>query len=120
MRLWVGWDLAALKAQAHRAIASMNTDASTRVRFSLGRTVATPAALDALGASGDSAHALLLRHVTCDWGAVGKEDWQANEDALANGDRLLSAYLLKDGATKVWIITEADRSSTTILIPDDY
>jgi hypothetical protein len=89
-------------------------------RFPLGQIVATPAALDALTKSGDSAHGLLMRHVTGDFGTVCKADWQANEDAIRDGERVFSAYLLKDGATKVWIITEADRSSTCVLMPDDY
>lgn len=94
-------------------------NSQSRQRFPLGRIVATPAALAALAASGDSAHALLMRHVTGDFGTVCKADWQANEDAINDGERVFSAYLLKDG-TKVWVITEADRSSTCVLLPDDY
>ncbi|MGC4033103.1 MAG: hypothetical protein QM754_15475 [Tepidisphaeraceae bacterium] len=93
---------------------------SPRQQFPLGRIVATTAALAALAASGDSAHALLTRHVTGDFGVVGKEDWQANDDAIASGERVFSAYLLKDGRTKVWVITESDRSATTMLLPDEY
>lgn len=93
---------------------------SSRQRFPLGRIVATPAALAALAASGDSAYGLLIRHVTGDYGTVGKEDWQANEEALKNGDRVFSAYLLRDGTTKLWVITESDRSATTMLLPDEY
>jgi hypothetical protein len=56
-----------------------------------------------------------------DWGlgVVGPEDWAANDRALADGDRLLSSYLT-DGGTKVWIITEWDRSVTTVLLPEEY
>ena len=93
---------------------------SPRQRFPLARIVATPAALAALAASGDSADALLTRHVTGDFGAVGKEDWQASDDAIASGERVFSAYLLNDGETKVWVITESDRSATTLLLPDEY
>lgn len=96
------------------------TNSNCRQRFPLGRIVATPAALDTLAKSGDSAHGLLMRHVTGDFGAVCKADWKANEDAIANGERVFSAYLLKGGTTKVWVITEADRSSTCVLTPDDY
>jgi len=97
---------------------AINTS-SSRQRFPLGRIVATPAALGALAKSGDSAHGLVMRHVTGDFGTVCKADWQANEDAILHGERVFSAYLLKDGE-KIWIITEADRSSSTILLPDDY
>ncbi|MBX3412562.1 MAG: type I restriction endonuclease subunit M [Pirellulales bacterium] len=58
-------------------------------------------------------------HARGDWGLVCSEDWQANEDALRDDLRLLSAYRTSNGA-KFWIITEADRSSTTVLMPDDY
>jgi hypothetical protein len=89
-------------------------------KFPLGRIVATPAALAELARTGDSAHELLMRHVTGDFGTVCKEDWKANDDAIEHGERVFSAYLLKDGATKLWVITEADRSSTCVLTPDDY
>ena len=59
------------------------------------------------------------RHRRADWGEVDKEDWQANERALKNGERLLSAYTLPTGQ-KLWVITEWDRSVTTILVPADY
>jgi hypothetical protein len=87
--------------------------------FPLGRIVATPGALDALAASGDSAHAFFSRHACGDWGEVCAEDRRANERALAEGERVLSAYRTACGA-KVWVITEADRSSTCILLPEEY
>jgi hypothetical protein len=93
---------------------------SSAQKFPLGRIVATPAALAELARTGDSAHTLLMRHVTGDFGVVCKEDWQANVDAIAQGERVFSAYMLKDCTTKVWVITEADRSSTCVLMPDDY
>jgi hypothetical protein len=92
---------------------------SSRQKFPLGRIVATPAALEALARSGDSAHSLFMRHATGDWGDVCAADKRANDDALAKGERLLSAYLLRDG-TKVWVITEWDRSASTLLLPSDY
>ena len=98
-------------------MASLNTNSCQR--FPLGRIVATPAALDALATSGDSAHGLFARHATGDFGTVCSADWQANEDAIRDGARVFSAYLLRDG-TKVWVITEADRSSTCLLLPEDY
>ena len=86
-------------------------------RFPLGQTVATRTALAALS-SLDIAGAL-YRHQHGDWGDVGREDWQANERALKQGERLLSVYKTAEG-TKFWIITEWDRSLTTILLPEDY
>ena len=61
----------------------------------------------------------LDRHRRGDWGDVGKQDWQANERALKHGERLLSVYRTASG-TKFWIITEWDRSITTVLLPEDY
>jgi hypothetical protein len=61
----------------------------------------------------------LARHVTGDWGDLNADDCRENEQSIHDGCRLLSAYLLSDG-TKIWIITEADRSSTTILLPEEY
>jgi len=87
--------------------------------FSFGQVVATPAALDALSAAGTSPLPYLARHAREDWGSLDSEDVQANNDALVNGDRLLSAYILPSGE-KIWIITEADRSSTCVLLPSDY
>lgn len=88
-------------------------------RFRLGRIVATPGALAALEEAGQSADELLRRHVSGDRGCIDAEDQEANEAALEHGARLLSAYLLRTGV-KCWIITEADRSVTTILLPEDY
>ena len=88
-------------------------------RFPLGRLVATPGALAALVAAGEFPLTLLRRHVRGDWGEVNKEDRQANERALREGTRLLSAYRTALGQ-RLWIITEADRSSTCILLPEEY
>jgi len=88
-------------------------------RFSLGQVVATPGALEALTESGQSPDEFLRRHVSGDWGDVCEEDQEANENALRYGERLLSSYRTSKG-TKLWIITEADRSSTTLLLPDEY
>ena len=87
--------------------------------FALGRVVATPGALDALQAAGQGPGALLARHVRGDWGELCEEDRQENAAALKHGFRLLSAYTLKDGV-RLWIITEADRSVTTLLLPSEY
>jgi len=88
-------------------------------RFALGQRVATPGALIALSRNGQSALDFLERHRSGDWGEVDAEDKHANERSLTDGTRLLSAYHLKDG-TKIWLITEADRSATTTLLPEDY
>ena len=65
-------------------------------------------------------HECLLRHMLGDWGSdLCEEDRQANEQALVEGSRILSAYKA-DGLPKIWIITESDRSATTILFPDEY
>jgi hypothetical protein len=89
------------------------------IKFNLGQTVATPGALEALTESGQSPIEFLQRHLSGDWGDVDDEDKQTNEDALIHGARLLSAYSTTKG-TKLWVITEADRSSTCILLPDEY
>lgn len=88
-------------------------------RFSLGQVVATPGALAALETTNQTPMELLQRHIVLDQGELDKEDQQTNEAAVKNGERILSSYLLNDG-TKIWIITEADRSSTCLLLPDEY
>ena len=85
--------------------------------FALGRLVSTPAALEAI--PGDEMQKALSRHVQCDWGDCCPEDWEENELALREGFRLFSVYRSEAG-TKFWIITEADRSATTVLLPADY
>jgi hypothetical protein len=83
----------------------------------LGQTVATPAALGALTQA--DIVAALRRHAAGDWGEVDAHDRAANDDALREGERLLSVYRSVNGTT-FWVITEADRSVTTVLLPDDY
>jgi hypothetical protein len=87
--------------------------------FPLGRLVATPGALAALERSGDSAQALVARHSRGDFGECGPDDWSANERAIRDGERIFSVYVLRDG-TKLWLITEADRASTCLLLPSEY
>jgi hypothetical protein len=87
--------------------------------FKLGQIVATPAALEALGKVGQAPWEFLARHAQGDWGNLGAEDRRLNDEAVKAGDRILPAYTLKTGVG-VWVITEADRSSTCILLPDDY
>lgn len=81
--------------------------------------IATPGALAALQQSGEEAAPYLRRHNGGDWGELSKQDTLDNETSLQHGFRLLSAYTLRSGV-KIWIITEADRSSTTILLPCEY
>ena len=88
-------------------------------RFLLGQLVATPSALSTLVSLKVSPWALVNRHVQGDWGDLDAHDRQENERALTDGSRLLSAYTLKDG-TRIWVITEADRSATTLLLPEEY
>jgi hypothetical protein len=90
-----------------------------RARFSPGKIVATAGALDALLEEGVSPLELLVRHLIGDWGDLDGEDQQANERALRDGDRLLSAYQLPSGQ-RLYVITEWDRSATTILRVEDY
>ena len=89
-----------------------------RPKFTLGRIVATPGALELLLELGVLPHDLLRRHQCGDWGDLSEEDKQANESALVEGSRLLSAYCFLE--RKLWVITEADRASTCILRPSEY
>ena len=88
-------------------------------KFPLGQLVATPGALSALAEVGQSHQEFVDRHARGDWGELSDEDRQENERSITESLRILSAYRLRDG-TKIWIITEADRSSTCILLPDEY
>jgi hypothetical protein len=93
--------------------------AKRRTAFSLGQVVATPGALRAFALAEEHYLPYLLRHARGDWGEVCPEDARANDQAREMDGRLLSAYRLRD-STKIWIITEADRSSTCILLPEEY
>ena len=87
--------------------------------FHLGNVVATPQSICVLNDHGISLESLLQRHATGDWGDLCTDDINANNDALQYGDRLLSSYVISESC-KVWIITEWDRSVTTILLPSEY
>lgn len=93
------------------------------IPFELGRKVLTPGALELLPDLSDRLR-LLKRHQNGDWGEVGTEDAEANRQALFYGDRLMSVYKIKGWQDMpdetVWIITEADRSATTIMLPSEY
>jgi hypothetical protein len=88
-------------------------------KFPLGNVVATPGAIEAMNESGQTADFFLDQHAAGNWGTIDAEDWQSNDQALVEGTRLLSAYSTLKGV-KIWIITEADRSSSCILLPQDY
>jgi hypothetical protein len=88
-------------------------DIQTAPKFLFGRTVATPNALNQI--PNDEILNALARHVRGDWGTLDAEDWKSNERALTEGNRLLSAYDSKQGI-RFWIITEWDRSVTTVLL----
>ena len=87
--------------------------------FALGRMVATPGALAAIEAADQIPLDFLVRHARGDWGTICEEDRRENELALKKGFRLMSVYKTNAGAT-IWVITEADRSATTILLPAEY
>jgi hypothetical protein len=95
--------------------------------FDLGRLVATPGALEAMRAHEIEPALLLARHQMGDWGHGGDEDTQSNNNAVQQGLRILSAYSIDPAKpcnghseNTLWVITEADRSSTTILLPEEY
>lgn len=96
------------------AVASRQPD----ITFPLGRLLITPGAQSALESCDYSPLNLLFRHKRGDWGDISPEDRGENERAIRNGDRIFSAYNLDE--FKFWVITEADRSATTILLPEEY
>ena len=91
---------------------------SGSVLFPLGTVGATPGALDLLDRTGMNAAIFLDRHQRGDFGTVGTEDAQANRAAIEHGSRILSSYMV--GGERLWIVSEADRHSTTLLLPEEY
>lgn len=89
-------------------------------KLALGQLLITPGAKEAVGTEHltELLAALFEKHACGDWGDVSEEDKQNNDEALESGDRILSAYNIGD--TRIWIITEYDRSATTVLLPDEY
>jgi hypothetical protein len=87
--------------------------------FPMGVIVATPGALAALRNAGQGPADFLLRHAAGDWGDLDDHDRAANRAAVREGGRLLSAYTTVRGE-KLWVVTEADRGSTCLLLPGEY
>ena len=96
----------------------MNAQLHQNVLFALGNIVATPGALALLDRAKSSGLEYVLRHVTGDFGVMCDEDRNANWEAIRQGLRIMSAYDVAGG--RLWIITEADRSVTTLLLPEEY
>jgi hypothetical protein len=93
--------------------------ATTNGKFPLGQIVATPGALDLLRESGENPAQFLNRHAQGDYGEICEEDRMLNDQAIVDGSRILSAYRTSKNE-RLWVITEADRSSTCLLRPDEY
>ena len=87
--------------------------------FELGKVVSTPGALELLGVHKTTVASLLNRHTQGDWGELDDHDVKMNNDAVKLGNRILSQYVFPFGE-KVWVITESDRSVTTLLLPEEY
>lgn len=93
----------------------------TAPQFTLGRVVATRGVLEMMNEQGLQPFHYLHRHVNGDWGDMADSDKASNEDAVANGRRIFSAYnLVGMPESRLWVITEADRSVTTLLLPSEY
>jgi hypothetical protein len=91
-------------------------------KFPMGKIVMTRGVNDEIAGNANFSKLVLnslKRHAQCDWGDLSEQDTASNDSALKNGDRLFSAYM-EEGLKKIWIITEWDRSVTTILFPDEY
>src|SRR5271156_3431837 len=110
------WEARAKSAKRRNQVMQRITN---KPLFDLGRLVATAGALAALEKTGQDAVEFLARHVTGDWGELPVEDRAENCLSSQHGFRLLSSYRTAAG-DKLWVITEADRSSTTLLLPEEY
>ena len=97
----------------------MNTCKNSKKLFELGRIVITPGAASLLVACGIDACNIIERHQSGDWGELYPEDCSVNDDAMSYGGQILSAYKLGE-SQRLWIITEVDRSVTTLLLPEEY
>ena len=97
----------------------MSSNTSSIMLFPLGMTLITPGARDAIADAGQLPLTFLERHVSGDWGELSEADKRENDASIEKGFRILSAYRTSEGV-KLWVITEADRSATTILLPSEY
>ena len=88
-------------------------------KFSLGKIIVTPNAVDAFFAAHQTPHEFMAQHRAGNWGEVSQYEQEQNECCLKKGLRIISAYRLKTGV-KIWVITEADRSATTLLLSEEY
>jgi len=89
-------------------------------KFPMGQLTATRGMIDKMAAEPDYFRVCICKHLAGDWGDLGEEDKRINNYSLKHGMRLLSAYPLPNDPDRFWIITEADRSVTTLLLPDEY
>lgn len=110
-------DEEAYSAEEFEALKRERIESTKGPLFELGQMVSTPGALAAL--TREEITKALARHHRGDWGDVGRHDWRANEEALTEGLRLFSVYH-SETDQKFWVITEADRSSTCVLLPEEY
>ena len=108
-----------IEPSTHREWGKSEEENEPKPLFNLGQIVGTPGALIAIEEAEQYPVELLLRHVTGDWGELEEEDKKENELSVKEGFRILSAYKLETDI-KVWVITEWDRSVTTILLPEEY
>lgn len=90
-----------------------------QAKFELGHVVATPGAIELLVRAGRSPVEFIARHQSGDWGSLDEHDQLVNEQALIHGARILSSYIVV-GEERLWVITESNRSATTLLLPSDY
>jgi hypothetical protein len=96
-------------------------NSTTKALFPLGQVVSTPGAIEAfMQEEGCGMSEFLLRHVSGDWGELDSFDKRQNDEAVSEGLRIFSVYVLPRTKIKIWVITEADRSATTFLLPSEY
>src|SRR5947209_19355686 len=99
------------------SLALWSSEITMKPLFELGQIVATPGALDLFAETGTDPLNLIARHISGDWGDVPPEDAKENDFSVQNGFRLLSSYQV--GSERLWLLTEADRSSSCLLMPDE-
>jgi hypothetical protein len=118
-QIWYSYHMGEYEQHASAKGDQPDQDSELKPLFNLGQIVGTPGALQALTEAEQNPFELLHRHMTGDWGDLDEEDKEENVLSVEQGFRILSAYKLETG-TKVWVITEWDRSATTILLPGEY